>query len=217
MKIGVLGTGMVGNTVAGKLVSLGHEVKMGSRTANNEKAAAWVASAGKGASQGTYADAASFGEIVFNCTNGAATLEVLQQAGPASFAGKIVVDVANPLDFSKGFPPSLTICNTDSLGEQVQKALPDAKVVKALNTVNTQVMVEPSRVPGDHDIFMCGNDAEAKATVAKILREWLGWKHVIDLGDITMARGTEMYLPLWVRLFGTLKTPDFNIHVVRAT
>ena len=216
MKIAVLGTGMVGNTVGSKLVSLGHEVKMGSRTANNEKAAAWVATAGERASQGTFADAARFGEIVFNCTAGTGTIEALQLAGTSNFAGKIVVDIANPLDFSKGFPPSLSICNTDSLGEQVQKLLPDAKIVKALNTMTTAVMMDPTRVPGDHDVFLCGNDGEAKQQVVKILREWLGWKHVIDLGDITQARGTEMFLPLWVRLYGTLQTPDFNIHVARA-
>jgi predicted dinucleotide-binding enzyme len=215
MKIGILGSGAVGNTVGGKLVALGHEVKMGSRTANNEKAAAWVAKAGKGASQGTFADAAAFGEIVFNCSNGNATLEVLQQAGEKNFDGKIVVDLANPLDFSKGFPPSLSVANTDSLGEQVQRALPSAKVVKALNTVANAVMVDPSRVKGDHDVFVCGNDAGAKAQVTQILREWFGWTHVIDLGDITHARGTEMYLPLWVRLYGALGTADFNIHVVK--
>ena len=217
MKIGVLGSGMVGNSIGGKLVALGHEVKMGSRTANNEKAAAWVASAGKNASQGTFADAAAFGELVFNCTSGAGTLAALEQAGQASLAGKILIDISNPLDFSKGFPPTLSVCNSDSLGEQVQKALPATKVVKTLNTMNTQIMVDPARVPGDHDVFMCGDDGEAKATVAKILREWFGWKHVIDLGGIAQARGTEMFLPLWVRLYGALQTPDFNIHVVRAT
>jgi hypothetical protein len=216
MKIAVLGTGMVGTTVGGKLVSLGHEVKMGSRTANNEKAAAWVAEAGERASQGTFADAARFGEVVFNCSNGAAALDVLRQAGVDNFAGKILVDISNPLDFSKGFPPSLLICNTDSLGEQVQKLLPAAKVVKTLNTMTTAIMMDPARVPGDHDVFMCGNDGEAKQQVAKILREWFGWKHIIDLGDIAQARGTEMFLPLWVRLYGALQTPDFNIHVARA-
>jgi len=216
MKIGVLGTGMVGNSVGSKLVSLGHEVKMGSRTVNNEKAAAWVAQAGERASQGTFADAASFGDIVFNCTAGAGTIAALELAGTNNLARKILVDIANPLDFSKGFPPSLSVCNTDSLGEQVQKLLPDTKVVKTLNTMNTYIMMDPARVPGDHDVFMCGNDGEAKAQVAKILREWLGWKHVIDLGDITQARGTEMFLPLWVRLYGALQTADFNIHVVRA-
>ncbi|HET6582084.1 MAG TPA: NAD(P)-binding domain-containing protein [Nannocystaceae bacterium] len=214
MKIGILGSGAVGSAIGGKLVALGHEVKMGSRTATNEKAAAWVASAGKGASQGTFADAASFGEIVFNCTNGNATLEVLQQAGAQNFTGKIVVDVSNPLDFSKGFPPSLSVANTDSLGEQVQRALPDAKVVKTLNTVSNPVMIDPARVKGDHDLFVCGNDAGAKAEVTRILREWFGWKHIIDLGDITQARGTEMYLPLWVRLYGVLGKAEFNIHVV---
>jgi predicted dinucleotide-binding enzyme len=213
MKLGILGSGMVGTTVASKLVALGHEVKMGSRTPTNDKAAAWVAKAGKGASQGTFTDAAKFGEIVFNCTNGNASLEALQQAGIANFDGKIVVDVANPLDFSKGFPPFLSICNTDSLGEQVQKTLPNAKVVKTLNTVNTQVMVEPSRVKGEHDMFLCGNDADAKTQVTQILREWFGWKNIIDLGDIAQARGTEMFLPLWVRLYGKLQTGDFNIHV----
>lgn len=217
MKIGILGSGAVGSTVGGKLVALGHEVKMGSRTATNEKAAAWVASAGPNASQGTFADAASFGEIVFNCTGGAVALAALEMAGTDNLAGKILIDISNPLDFSKGFPPSLTVCNTDSLGEQVQRALPATKVVKTLNTMTTKVMVDPARVPGDHDVFMCGNDGEAKASVAEILREWFGWKHVIDLGDITHARGTEMYLPLWVRLYGALQTPDFNIHVVRAT
>lgn len=214
MKIGVLGSGAVGARIGGKLVALGHEVKMGSRTANNEKAAAWVAHAGAGATQGTFADAARFGEIVFNCTNGNATLEVLRQAGAEAFAGKIVIDQANPLDFSKGFPPSLSVANTDSLGEQVQRALPDAKVVKTLNTMSNPVMVEPSVVKGDHDVFVCGNDAEAKAQVTKILREWFGWKHVIDLGDITQSRGTEMFLPLWVRLYGVLGKAEFNIHVV---
>jgi predicted dinucleotide-binding enzyme len=216
MKIGILGSGMVGNTVGGKLVALGHQVKMGSRTANNEKAAAWVAEAGTSASQGTFADAAAFGELVFNCTAGVGTLAALEMAGRENLAGKILIDISNPLDFSKGFPPTLTICNTDSLGEQVQKALPATKVVKTLNTMTTQVMVDPARVPGDHDVFMCGDDGDAKATVANILREWLGWSHVIDLGGIAQARGTEMFLPLWVRLYGALQTPDFNIHVVRA-
>jgi 8-hydroxy-5-deazaflavin:NADPH oxidoreductase len=213
MKVGILGSGTVGNTVGSKLVALGHQVKMGSRTANNEKAAAWVANAGANASQGMFADAAAFGELVFVCTAGAGTLPALEQAGQDRLAGKILIDISNPLDFSKGFPPTLTVCNTDSLGEQVQKALPATKVVKTLNTMTAQVMVDPARVPGDHDVFMCGDDGEAKATVAKILREWFGWQHVIDLGGIAQARGTEMFLPLWVRLYGALQTADFNIHV----
>jgi predicted dinucleotide-binding enzyme len=215
MKFGVLGSGMVGSTIAAKLVSLGHEVKMGSRDAANEKARAWVASAGRGASQGTFADAAAFGEIVFNCTAGQGSLDALKSAGASSLRGKILVDVANPLDFSKGMPPTLFVSNGDSLGETIQRTFPEAKVVKALNTVNANVMVEPGRVRGDHDIFVCGNDAGAKAQVVRLLKDEFGWKNVNDLGDITAARGTESYLHLWLRLYGALQTAEFNVHVLR--
>jgi hypothetical protein len=215
MKISVLGTGTVGETIASKLVELGHEVRMGSRTANNEKAVAWVKKAGAKASQGTFADAAAFGEIVFNATSGAASLEVLQSAGQESLKGKVLVDISNPLDFSKGMPPTLFVASDDSLGEQIQRAFPDTKVVKALNTINCNVMVDPSRLPGVHDTFVSGNDAEAKKQVTQILTEWFGWKSVIDLGNISTARGTECYLMLWLRLWGSLGTPDFNVHIVR--
>jgi predicted dinucleotide-binding enzyme len=214
MKIGVLGTGMVGTAIATKLVSAGHEVRMGSRSRDNPKAKEWVEKAGRGASQGAFADAAAFGEIAFNCTAGAASLEVLQAAGAANLRGKILVDVANPLDFSRGMPPSLFAGNTDSLGERIQAAFPDAKVVKTLNTVNASVMIDPGRVRGDSDVFVCGNDAGAKAEVTRILTKDFGWKNVIDLGDITAARGTESYLLLWLRLWGALNTADLNIHVV---
>ncbi len=216
MKIAVLGSGMVGTTIGSKLVSLGHEVRLGSREATNEKAAAWAAAAGARASHGTFADAAAFGDVVFNCTLGAAALAVLEAAGTANLRGKILVDTSNPLDFSKGMPPTLFAGNTDSLGEQIQRAFPETRVVKALNTINCYVMVDPARVAGgDHDTFISGNDPEAKGRVAEILRGWFGWKNVIDLGDITTARGTESYLPLWIRLWGALGTPDFNIKIVR--
>jgi predicted dinucleotide-binding enzyme len=215
MKFGVLGSGMVGSTIATKLASLGHEVKMGSRDAQNPKAKAWVASTGRGASQGTFADAAAFAEIVFNCTAGLGSLDALKSAGAAALRGKILVDVANPLDFSKGMPATLFVSNNDSLGETIQRTFPEAKVVKALNTVSANVMVNPSRVPGDHDIFVCGNDAGAKAQVVRLLKDEFGWKNVNDLGDITAARGTESYLHLWLRLYGALQTADFNVHVVR--
>jgi predicted dinucleotide-binding enzyme len=213
MKFGVLGSGMVGSTIATKLVSLGHEVKLGSRDATNEKARAWVASAGRGASQGSFADAAAFGEIVFNCTAGVGSLDALRSAGASALRGKVLVDIANPLDFSKGMPPTLFVSNDDSLGETIQRTFPEAKVVKALNTVNAGVMVNPGRVPGDHDVFVSGNDAAAKAQVVRLLKHEFGWKNVIDLGDITTARGTESYLHLWLRLYGALQTADFNIHV----
>lgn len=215
MKIGVLGTGVVGTTIAGKLVSLGHEVKLGSRTANNEKAAAWVAKTGARASQGTFADAAAHGDIIFNCTLGDATFEVLNAAGASALEGKVLVDVSNPLDFSQGMPPTLSVFGRDSLGEQIQRAFPRTRVVKALNTINANVMVDPGRVPGEHATFVSGNDAEAKRQVTELLRGF-GWKQVIDLGDITTARGTEAYLMLWLRMWGALGTADFNIAVVKA-
>ncbi len=216
MKIAVLGTGMVGQTIGSKLVSLGHEVKMGSRSAGNEKAVAWAKTAGGGASEGTFADAASFGELVFNCTNGAGSLDALRAAGAANLDGKILIDIAVPLDFSKGMPPSLFTGSTDSLGEAAQREFPGAKVVKTLNTVNCQVMVDAKRVAGgDSDMFVAGNDAGAKSQVTEILKSWFGWKNVTDLGDISASRGTESYVALWVRLWGTLKTADFNIKIVR--
>jgi len=216
MKIGVLGTGMVGQTIGKKLCALGHEVRMGSRQAGNEKAVAWARSVGDKASEGTFADAAAFGELLWNCTSGHGAIPALQSAGPDSLRGKVLVDVSNPLDFSKGPPPSLFVSNTDSLGEQIQRAFAELRVVKTLNTVNCDVMVDASRVAGgEHTMFVCGNDAAAKAQVTEILRGWFGWRDVLDLGDITNARGTEAFLLLWIRLWGALKTGDFNIRVVR--
>lgn len=219
MKIGVLGTGVVGKTIASKLVQTGHQVTMGSRTAASDAAQEWLRSVGAGAFTGTFADAASFGEIIFDCTNGANSLDALRQAGGENLNGKIIVQVANPLDFSKGRPPSLSVCNTDSLGEQVQREFPAVRVVKALNTVNCDVMVQPSRVPGDHNLFLCGNDAGAKADVTRHLCTWFGWKiaNVIDLGDISAARATEMYLPLWLRLAQVAGNPHFNIQLIRGS
>lgn len=215
MKFGVLGTGMVGETIASKLAALGHEVKLGSRSATNEKATAWAAKAGAKASHGTFGDAAAFGEMVFLCTKGEAAVDVVRAAGKDALRGKILIDITNPLDFSKGMPPTLFTPGDDSLGERVQKELPDTRVVKTLNTVNCQIMVDAARIGGDSDMFMSGNDAEAKATVARFLKEQFGWKSVIDLGDITTARGTEGYLPLWIRMWGALGTADFNIKIVK--
>ena len=215
MKIGVLGTGMVGSAIASRLAALGHEVKMGAREAGNEKARRWAESAGKGASSGTFADAAKFGEIVFSATLGTAALDALRAAGKENVRGKVLVDVSNPLDFSKGAPPTLFTGPGDSLGERIQKELPDAKVVKALNTVNANLMGDPGRLSGESDLFLCGNDAGAKERVKALLQEF-GWKSFIDLGDITGARGTEAYLLLWLSLYGALKTADFNVRVVRS-
>lgn len=215
MDIGVLGTGVVGRTIGTSLIRAGHRVMMGSRTADNVRAVDWVRSAGVKASRGTFADAAGFGDLVFNCTAGAASLEALRQAGERNLDRKTLVDVANPLDSSRGMPPTLTICNTESLGERIQQAYPGTRVVKALNTMNCEVMVNPGRVPGDHNVFLCGNDADAKKEVAALLSDAFGWKpeNILDLGDIAAARGQEMVLPLWIRIRTVLGRADFNFHV----
>jgi 8-hydroxy-5-deazaflavin:NADPH oxidoreductase len=218
MKIAVLGTGMVGNALGTKLVQREHEVTMGSRSANNEAAQNWASSLGERAHTATFHDAAAFGEIVISCTGGMHSMETLKSVGAESLNGKILIDVSNPLQQDKDGSMILGFCNTDSLGEQIQKAFPRTRVVKALNTVNCDIMIEPSRVPGDHNLFICGNDATAKKEVAKHLNEWFGWKsdNIIDVGDITAARGTEMMMPLWMRLFqGAIGHPHFNWHIVR--
>jgi len=215
MRIGILGTGVVGKTLGSGLVKLGHDVRMGSRKSGSDKAKAWVKEAGAGASEGSFADAAAHGELVFNCTAGMASLDALRAAGTRNLEKKILVDVSNPLDFSKGMPPSLSVSNTDSLGEQIQKTFPDAKVVKTLNTVTAALMVAPSILPGAHTMFISGNDAQAKSTVTRLLKEGFGWKEVLDLGDLTAARAQEMYLPLWLRLYMNLQTANVNVHVVR--
>lgn len=214
MEIGVLGTGMVGQTIGSKLVQLGHQVMLGSRTAANPKAIAWANEEGSThALYGTFKNAAKFGEIVFNCTLGAASLDVLQQIGTENLKGKILIDVSNPIDYSaEGL--TLTVCNTDSLGEQIQRALPETRVVKTLNTMNCNLMVEPDKVPGRTNVFISGNDLKAKETVTEILRDWFGWKSIIDLGDIKTARGVEMYLVLWSSLRRVVTAERFNIKVM---
>lgn len=214
MNIGVLGTGIVGQTIGNRLVELGHEVMMGSRTADNRTGKAWVKAAGRLASFGVYGDAAKFGEILFNCTSGTGSLSALEFAKAVDLNNKILIDVANPLDYSRGAPPTLTVSNTDSLGEQIQRHHPLLRVVKALNTMNVDVMVHPERVRGPHDVFICGNDAVAKATASKLLTDF-GWESIIDLGDITNSRGMEMALPLWISLQKKLGTNIFNFKVAK--
>jgi 8-hydroxy-5-deazaflavin:NADPH oxidoreductase len=216
MKLGVLGTGVVGQTIGSKLIGLGHEVKMGSREAGNEKARDWTKGAGARASSGSFADAARFGEILFNCTAGKGTMAALNAAGADNLRDKLLIDISNPLDFSKGMPPSLFTASGDSLGEEIQRAFPATRVVKSLNTMTCSVMVDPGKVAGgDHDVFVGGNDAAAKTQVTTILREWFGWKRVVDLGDITSARATEAYVLFWVRAWGALGTAEFNLRLVR--
>lgn len=224
-KAAVLGTGVVAQTIAEKMAGLGYSVMMGTRnieaTLNKEgndnfgrpPFKDWQ-SLHPEIKLGTYDEAAVFGEFIVNATNGSGSLQALEMAGKANLANKIMLDIANPLDFSKGMPPSLLVCNTDSLGEQIQAALPETKVVKSLNTMNAYIMVNPALVPGDHNVFLSGNDAEAKTFIRELLKEF-GWqeKNIIDMGDISTARGTEMLLPIWVRLWGALQTPMFNFNV----
>lgn len=226
MKIAVLGTGTVGRALAAGLAAAGHAVTVGTRdvaatlsrvatdSMGNPPFADWRRQH-QDVGVESLAEAAAGAQLVVNALSGPASLPGLEAVGEANLAGKVLVDVANPLDFSRGMPPSLTVCNTDSLGEQIQRRFPSALVVKALNTVNAGIMVDPAGLGGgDHTVFVSGDDATAKAQVVALL-ESMGWSDVIDLGDITTARGTEMYLALWVRLFGVLGTPTFSIKVVR--
>src|SRR5262245_12314565 len=212
MRFGVLGTGMVGNAIATKLVQLGHEVTMGSRTAGNERAQTWAQTVGRDGAAGTFADAAEFGELIVSCIAGVHTVEALEASRRRNLEGKVVVDVANPLDFSNGMPPTLSVCNTDSLGEQIQRVFPECRVVKALNTMNCTVMVDPASVPGNHNAFLCGSYEEAKQDVTRLL-ESFGWPRprIVDLGDIAASRGMEMYVALWLRFYGSVGGPHFNI------
>jgi 8-hydroxy-5-deazaflavin:NADPH oxidoreductase len=225
MKIAVLGTGPVGQQVSVKLAELGHEVTIGTRDVDAAMARTEPDTVGNppfptwreqhpDIAVVTLAEAAAAAELVVNATNGAGAIEALETAGEQNLAGKVLVDIANPLDFSQGMPPSLLVANTDSLGEQIQRRFPATKVVKALNTINAYLMVNPKQLAdGDHTVFVSGNDADAKAQVVRLLNSF-GWTDVIDLGDISTARGTEMYLPLWVRLYA-LGSPMFNLKIVR--
>ena len=213
MKIGVLGTGIVGQTLGSKMVQLGHEVMMGSREEANIKATHWAKEEGSRASFGTFANAAAFGEILFNCTLGSASLGALRHAGAENMRDKILVDTANPLDYSDQLW-TLTICNDDSLGEQIQRAFPETKVVKTLNTMNCNIMVDPRKLSEKTDVFVSGDDIDAKATVISILRDWFGWRSIVDLGDITTSRSVEMYVLLWHTLRNAISSPRFNIKVV---
>ena len=226
MKIAVLGTGSVGRILAARLAAIGHEVVVGTRDVETTLGradldawgeppfAGWL-EAHPGLTVATYRDACAAAAMVVNATNGAGSLAALTDAGAENLAGKVLIDVSNPLDFSAGMPPTLFVKDTDSLGEQVQRAFPDTRVVKTLNTLTGALQADPAVLAGgDHTVFVSGDDADAKQVVTGLL-ESLGHRDIIDLGDITTARGTEMYLPLWLRLWGALGTGLLNIKVVR--
>jgi hypothetical protein len=227
MKISVLGSGSVGRAISGALADLGNEVSLGTRDVDGLMARTEPDAMGRppfaewhaghtSVEVRTFEDAARDAEIVFNCTAGAGSLNALQAAGAANLDGKILIDTANPLDFSRGMPPGLDPAITDSLAEQIQRTFPDTKVVKALNTVTAALMVDPRALAqGDHTLFVCGDDAEAKAEVTRLLREWFGWTDVFDVGDVTAARGLEAYLMLWIGLWHAAGTPMMNVKFVR--
>lgn len=215
MRVGVLGTGQVGQTLGSRLVAAGHDVVMGSRTATNEKALAWVATHPERAATGTFADAAAHGEVIVNATGGAVSIAALRLAGTENLAGKVLIDVSNPMQPDSGFPPRLDPVGDDSQAEQIQREFPDARVVKALNTMNCEVMADPSLLSGEHDVFMAGDDVSAKDVVRDVLRGF-GWpdNSIRDVGGITAARGLEMYLIFWIGARLTLGHNHFNIRLV---
>ncbi len=229
MNIGIIGSSTVAQTLAAKLLELGHSVMVSSRDTSLAKdlgprgtvpSASDFAEAQRAlarqAAAGSFADAAAHGEVVINATAGGHSLDALEAAGAANLAGKILVDVANALDFSRGMPPTLLFCNTDSLAERIQAAFPETRVVKTLNTVTAMVMVDPAQLNEPTTVFVAGNDQVAKDWVrTELLGSWFGWRHVLDLGDVTAARGPEMWLPLWLSLMSTTGTPLFNLRVVK--
>ncbi len=227
MRIGVLGTGAVGRTLGAAIARHGDEVAIGTRDVNTLLARSEPGQMGEPpfaqwhqdhteVGLTTFADAAGRAELVILATAGTVAIDALSAAGNENLAGKVLIDVTNPLDFSQGFPPSLFVGNTDSLGERIQAAFPDVRVVKTLNTVTAALMVDPAAVDGgNHTMFLCGNDPDAKTEVARLLGSWFGWRDVLDLGDIIGARAAEAYLTLWVRMMATLDTAMFNVKVVR--
>lgn len=225
MNIAVLGTGVVGRSHAERLAGLGHRVTLGTQDVEktltetkpdmmgNPPFSVWHKDH-KDVTLQTFSDATKAGELVINALRGDIAENVLVSV-KTHLENKVLIDIANPLDFSKGFPPSLSVCNTDSLGEQIQRALPETRVVKIFNTVNASLQTNPAMLMnGDHTLFVAGNDADAKQEATRIAKEEYGWKHIIDLGDITNARGMEMMLPIWLRLFGALGTAMFNYKIV---
>lgn len=227
MNISVFGTGVVGRTIARKLNEVGHDIMIGTRNvaatmARSEPGSygmpplsAWL-QGNPSIALGTFAEASAYGEVAINAINGAGAVDAIGIGGRSNLEGKILIDLANPLDFSNGFPPSLFVCNTDSLGEQIQRAFPKTRVVKTLNIVNCNVMVDPGAVAGgDHTMLLCGDDPDARSAVSGYLKQWFGWKDVVDLGDLAAARGMEMMLPIWIRMYGALKTAVFSFKVAR--
>lgn len=230
MNVAVIGTGAVGQAMSKKFVELGHLVFMGTRNVeqslNRKEKDAWgTPGIGSWIKENpqveltTFREAAEKGrDLLVFAINGMAAMDSLKSIGDELLTGRTMMDISNPLDFSKGFPPTLSICNTESLGEKIQNAYPQLKLVKTLNSVSHSIMINPQMIEGDHVVFICGNDAGAKQEISSVLEDF-GWKYqnIVDLGDITSSRGTEMTLPLWTRLMGKFQTSLFNMNIVRAS
>jgi 8-hydroxy-5-deazaflavin:NADPH oxidoreductase len=219
MRIAIVGTGQVARALGTAFATAGHDVIFGTRDPEQTRSRPeWSRAEPGGPSTGpgrmelvAYADLD--GDVFVNATRGDASLAALQAVGPA-LDGKVVIDTSNALDFSQGMPPSLFVVNTDSLAEQLQRALPGARLVKMFNTMNNQVMADPASLGQESTIFLAGNDEAARQIAADLARD-LGWTDVLDLGDLSAARGLEMYLPLWLRIMGAVGGLAFNIKVVR--
>jgi len=223
MKIGIIGSGIVAQTLGAKLIELGHDVVLGTRDPakldEKKKMAGtlreWIARTEKKGKVATFQEAAAHGDLLFNATNGEASIGALKLAAADKVGTKVLIDTSNELDFSKGMPPGALASQSNCLGERIQAAFPNLKVVKSLNTIGAPVMVAPQALAGgEHTVFVSGNDTPAKAATAELLKSF-GWKDVLDLGDISSARGPEMYMAMWLRLWGATGTGMLNVKVVR--
>ena len=223
MKIGIIGSGVVAQTLGAKLIDLGHDVVLGTRDPaklDEKKNMAgtlreWIAKTNKKGKVATFQEAAAHGDLLFNVTNGQSSIEALKLAAADKVGTKVLIDTSNELDFSKGMPPGALASQSNCLGERIQAAFPNLKVVKSLNTIGAPVMVAPQALAGgEHTVFVSGNDTPAKAATAELLKSF-GWKDVLDLGDISSARGPEMYMAMWLRLWGATGTGMLNVKVVR--
>lgn len=199
MKIGILGSGQVGQTLGSGFAANGHDVVIGSRDPHKPELRKWLKSANGHGAVGTLAEAAAHGDLLILATAGTAALDAIDAAGPSQFRDKILIDVTNPLEFNNGSAPGLFVGLTDSLGERVQRKLPKAKVVKAFNTMNATTMIKPKMREGLADVLVAGNDKAAKRAVGKLAAEF-GWGQPIDLGGIENARWMEAWVPLWMRI-----------------
>jgi len=201
-RVGVLGTGEVGRRLAAGFCSRGHEVMIGSRDPDKPELREWLSGPGAGIEAGLFADAARHGEVLVMAVLGNAAADAIAEAGPANFGGKVVIDAMNPLDFSAGFPPKLSITGEDSLGERVQRELPDARVVKAFNTIGNQYFVDPGFSEGQPTMLIAGDDEAAKRTVGDVLADF-GWPAAVDIGGIEGSRELEAICIAWVKIGGS--------------